>query len=99
MSTVHALVPDRPGILDRTAALMHRRGLRLDSIAISRSDRPAWARLTMRVHEDDVSAVLAQLERHILGERLPEGTRALHGNEISGSYRWQADGACGEDAA
>jgi acetolactate synthase small subunit len=99
MSTVHALVPNRPGILDSTAALMHRRGLRLNSIAISGSHRPAWARLTMHVHDDDVSAVLAQLERHILGERVPEATRGSPGNEMGDSYRWQADGARGEDAA
>jgi hypothetical protein len=51
----------------------------------------------MHVHEDDVSAVLAQLERHILGDRFQDTTRGL--NEIGGSYRWQADGACDEDAA
>jgi hypothetical protein len=99
MSTVLALVPNRPGILDRTAALLHRRGLRLSSIAISGGDRPAWARLTMQVHEDDVSAVLAQLERHILGTGLPDTIRTSQANDIGASYRCQADGACGDDVA
>jgi hypothetical protein len=78
---------------------MHRRGLRLSSIAISLSDRPAWARLTMQVHDEDVAAVLGQLERHIMAERVPEVGRAGMPSEGAGSYRWQADGACDEDAA
>ena len=98
MSTVHALVPNRSGILDRVAALLQQRGVRLRAIALSRGDGPDTARLTMQVHEDDVPAVLAQLERHVLGSGESE-TSGEASEGLTGSYRWQADGAHDDEAA
>lgn len=44
--TVTALVEDRPGVLARIASLCRRRGLNIASLAVGRSEKPGFSRLT-----------------------------------------------------
>ena len=99
MQTVMTLVPNHPGILERAAALLQRRGLRLSGASLSPSARPGFARLTMLVHDEDLAAVMAQLERHILANRTADPTPADAPTPDRAPYRWQADGAMDEESA
>lgn len=44
--TISALVEDRPGVLARIAGLCRRRGLNIASLAVGRSERPGFSRMT-----------------------------------------------------
>lgn len=50
-----ALVVDRPGVLNRVASLMRARNFNIDSLAVSRTDRPDISRMTITLHGDDVA--------------------------------------------
>lgn len=50
-----ALVVDKPGVLNRVASLMRARNFNIDSLAVSRTDRPEVSRMTITLHGDDVA--------------------------------------------
>lgn len=49
------LVMDRPGVLNRVASLMRARNFNIDSLSVSRTDRPQISRMTLTLHGDDVA--------------------------------------------
>ena len=49
------LVTDRPGVLNRVASLMRARNFNIDSLAVSRTDRPGLSRMTLTLHGDAVN--------------------------------------------
>lgn len=49
------LVMDRPGVLNRVASLMRARNFNIDSLAVSRTDKPQISRMTLTLHGDDVA--------------------------------------------
>jgi acetolactate synthase I/III small subunit len=49
------LVLDKPGVLNRVASLMRARNFNIDSLAVSRTDRPDVSRMTITIHGDDVA--------------------------------------------
>ncbi|MGB9886124.1 MAG: acetolactate synthase small subunit [Moorellales bacterium] len=51
--TLSVLVENRPGVLARIAGLFSRRGYNIDSLAVGRSEDPAFARMTIVVEGDD----------------------------------------------
>jgi acetolactate synthase-1/3 small subunit len=50
-----ALVVDKPGVLNRVASLMRARNFNIDSLAVSRTDRPGLSRMTISLRGDDVA--------------------------------------------
>ena len=50
-----AIVVDRPGVLNRVASLMRARNFNIDSLAVSRTDRAGFSRMTISLHGDDVA--------------------------------------------
>ncbi len=50
-----AIVLDKPGVLNRVASLMRARNFNIDSLAVSRTDRPETSRMTITLHGDDVA--------------------------------------------
>jgi acetolactate synthase-1/3 small subunit len=50
-----AIVVDRPGVLNRVASLMRARNFNIDSLAVSRTDREGFSRMTISLHGDDVA--------------------------------------------
>ncbi len=49
------LVMDRPGVLNRVASLMRARNFNIDSLAVSRTDKPHISRMTLTLHGDAVA--------------------------------------------
>ncbi len=49
------LVMDKPGVLNRVASLMRARNFNIDSLAVSRTDKPHISRMTLTLHGDDVA--------------------------------------------
>jgi acetolactate synthase-1/3 small subunit len=49
------LVMDRPGVLNRVASLMRARNFNIDSLAVSRTDKPHISRMTITLHGDAVA--------------------------------------------
>lgn len=49
------LMMDRPGVLNRVASLMRARSFNIDSLAVSRTDRPQVSRMTITLRGDDVA--------------------------------------------
>jgi acetolactate synthase I/III small subunit len=50
-----AIVVDRPGVLNRVSSLMRARNFNIDSLAVSRTDRAGFSRMTISLHGDDVA--------------------------------------------
>ena len=50
-----AIVVDRPGVLNRVSSLMRARNFNIDSLAVSRTDRTGFSRMTISLHGDDVA--------------------------------------------
>jgi acetolactate synthase-1/3 small subunit len=50
-----AIVVDKPGVLNRVASLMRARNFNIDSLAVSRTDRPGLSRMTISLHGDDIA--------------------------------------------
>jgi acetolactate synthase I/III small subunit len=50
-----AIVVDRPGVLNRVSSLMRARNFNIDSLAVSRTDRQGFSRMTISLHGDDVA--------------------------------------------
>lgn len=50
-----AIVADRPGVLNRVSSLMRARNFNIDSLAVSRTDRPGESRMTISLHGDDIA--------------------------------------------
>lgn len=61
--TITALVENRPGVLARVAGLFSRRGFNIESLAVSTSEDPMVARMTIVVQGDD--RVLEQIEKQL----------------------------------
>jgi acetolactate synthase-1/3 small subunit len=49
------LVMDRPGVLNRVTSLMRARNFNIDSLAVSRTDKPHISRMTLTLHGDAVA--------------------------------------------
>ena len=49
------LVMDRPGVLNRVSSLMRARNFNIDSLAVSRTDKPSISRMTITLHGDAVA--------------------------------------------
>lgn len=49
------LVLDKPGVLNRVASLMRARNFNIDSLAVSRTDKPDVSRMTLTLHGDAVA--------------------------------------------
>ena len=47
--TLVALVEDKPGVLNRMASMLRRRGFNIESIAVGRSEVPHLSRMTIVV--------------------------------------------------
>jgi acetolactate synthase I/III small subunit len=50
-----AIVVDKPGVLNRVSSLMRARNFNIDSLAVSRTDRPGFSRMTISLHGDDIA--------------------------------------------
>ncbi len=50
-----AIVVDRPGVLNRVSSLMRARNFNIDSLAVSKTDRPGFSRMTISLHGDDIA--------------------------------------------
>ena len=50
-----AIVVDRPGVLNRVSSLMRARNFKIDSLAVSRTDREGFSRMTISLHGDDIA--------------------------------------------
>ncbi|MBI2780864.1 MAG: acetolactate synthase small subunit [Chloroflexi bacterium] len=50
-----AIVADRPGVLNRVSSLMRARNFNIDSLAVSRTDREGFSRMTISLHGDDIA--------------------------------------------
>lgn len=55
---VSVLVQDNPGVLQRVAGLIARRGFNIESLAVGRTHQPGLSRISLVVSGDD--AVLEQ---------------------------------------
>jgi acetolactate synthase-1/3 small subunit len=60
------LVMDRPGVLNRVASLMRARNFNIDSLAVSRTDKPHISRMTLTIHGDDVAVEQASKQLYRL---------------------------------
>jgi acetolactate synthase-1/3 small subunit len=63
--TLIAVMHDRPGVLNRAVSLFRRRGFNIESLAVATTESPGLSRMTVVVDRDDVSQVVAQLQRLI----------------------------------
>jgi len=63
--TLVALVQDRPGVLNRAVSVFRRRGINIESLTVTRTEREGLSRMTWIVTADSVAPVLAQLEKLI----------------------------------
>ena len=63
--TLVALVQDRPGTLNRAVSLFRRRGMNIESLTVSQTEHTGISRMTWVVLCDDVTPVIAQLEKLI----------------------------------
>jgi len=61
--TLIAVMQDRPGVLNRAVSLFRRRGFNIESLAVASTETPGLSRMTVVVNRDDVSQVVAQLQR------------------------------------
>ena len=78
--TIVAIVHDRPGVLNRIATVIRRRGFNIASLSVGHSERPGLSRITFVVDGDELVAdqVTKQLRKlvdvvriaDITGERL-----------------------------
>ena len=68
---------DRPGVLNRVASLMRARNFNIDSLAVSRTDKPHISRMTLTLHGDAVAVEMAakQLYRLIDVLKVQDVTR------------------------
>lgn len=60
---VSVLVQDNPGVLQRVAGLIARRGFNIESLAVGRTHQPGLSRISLVVSGDD--AVLEQVEKQL----------------------------------
>jgi acetolactate synthase-1/3 small subunit len=60
------LVMDRPGVLNRVASLMRARNFNIDSLAVSRTDKPHISRMTLTIHGDAVAVEQASKQLYRL---------------------------------
>jgi acetolactate synthase-1/3 small subunit len=63
--TIVTLVRDRPGVLNRAVSLFRRRGLNIESLTVTRSDREGISRITWTVDMDNVTQIMQQLDKLI----------------------------------
>ncbi|MBC7337349.1 MAG: acetolactate synthase small subunit, partial [Clostridia bacterium] len=61
--TLSVLVENQPGVLARIAGLFSRRGYNIDSLAVGRTENPAFARMTIVVDGDD--RVIEQVSKQL----------------------------------
>jgi len=60
---VSVLVQDNPGVLQRVAGLIARRGFNIESLAVGRTHQPGLSRISLVVSGDD--EVLEQVEKQL----------------------------------
>jgi acetolactate synthase I/III small subunit len=60
---VSVLVQDNPGVLQRIAGLIARRGFNIESLAVGLTHQPGFSRISLVVRGDD--AVLEQVEKQL----------------------------------
>jgi acetolactate synthase-1/3 small subunit len=65
--TIHALVQDKPGVLNRIASMFRRRGYNISSLSVGRSEQPGLSRMTFVVIGDPptVEQVCRQMDKLI----------------------------------
>lgn len=56
-------VEDQPGVLDRVASLFRRRAFNIESLAVTRTDRPGVSRILVEVLADDET--VRRIEAHL----------------------------------
>ncbi|MEE9490676.1 MAG: acetolactate synthase small subunit [Dehalococcoidia bacterium] len=61
--TLIALVEDRPGVLNRVASLIRRRGFNIESIAVGHSELPGLSRMTIVV--DGATTAVEQVRKQL----------------------------------
>ena len=61
--TLVALVEDKPGVLNRVASLIRRRGFNIESIAVGHSERPGLSRMTIVV--DGATTAVEQVRKQL----------------------------------
>ena len=64
--TVVALVQDKPGVLNRMASLLRRRGFNIASIAVGSSEMPGFSRITVVI--DGSPSIVEQVRKQLLGK-------------------------------
>lgn len=57
------LVENQPGVLSRVAGLFSRRGYNIDSLSVGETENPAYSRMTIVVHGDDLT--LEQIKKQL----------------------------------
>ena len=63
--TLVALVQDRPGVLNRAVSVFRRRSINIESLTVERTEQSGISRMTWVVSTDDLSSIVAQLEKLI----------------------------------
>jgi acetolactate synthase-1/3 small subunit len=63
--TLHALLRDHPGALNRTVSLFRRRGYNIETLHVTVSETPGISRMTLIVKAENIEKVVKQLERLI----------------------------------
>ena len=61
--TLVAMVEDRPGVLNRVASLIRRRGFNIESIAVGHSELPGLSRMTIVV--DGATTAVEQVRKQL----------------------------------
>jgi acetolactate synthase I/III small subunit len=64
--TLVALVQDKPGVLNRMVSLFRRRGFNIASIAVGRSEKPGFSRITFVVDGD--LTMVEQVRKQLMGK-------------------------------
>jgi len=57
------LVENQPGVLSRVAGLFSRRGYNIDSLSVGETENPAFSRMTIVVHGDELT--LEQIKKQL----------------------------------
>ncbi len=63
MHTFMTYVEDKPGVLDRVASLFRRRNFNIETLTVTRTDKPGVSKITIEVLADDETA--RRIEAHL----------------------------------
>jgi acetolactate synthase I/III small subunit len=78
LRTFVVYLEDRPGVLNRVASLIRRRGFNIDSLSVGHTERPGVSRMTLVIESDQFAG--RRIEPH-----LRKLINVLHVEDITGS--------------